>query len=264
MIEFEIKNFLRNNNKPISDFKLIEEYLKEKGLEEQNVEKYLNDFYVDDYPIQYKVGYEYFLNHKIFVDQEVLIPRMETEEVVYKLYNEIKKKYPRNSKLNILDLCTGSGAITIALFYLLKEDYELYLHASDISKTALKVAKHNFEFHNIKVKIIESDLFNEIDGEFDVIVSNPPYIPYDGELSKSVLKHEPHLALFADDNGLKIYKEIIKEAQVYLKDNFILCFEIGFNQGDEIVNYSKDNLQAKSYEFFTDLNNNERIVLIKG
>ncbi len=263
-IDFVIKDILKSNNKPISDFKLIKEYSLDNGFDELETLSFINEYISSNIPIQYLVGYEYFLLDKIFVNNNVLIPRMETEEVVYKLYEEIINKYDNGSKLKILDLCTGSGVITIALNTLLKDKYDLDLYASDISLDAIDVAKKNFSYHNIGVNVFVGDLFENINvNDFDVIISNPPYIPYSDRIDISVYDNEPHIALFADDDGLFIYKRIIDEMFLYLKDDFIVCFEIGYNQAKKIKEYVKDIKNINFYDYYKDLNGNDRIFIIR-
>ncbi len=263
-IDFVIKDLLKSNNKPISDFKLIKEFSLDNGFDDSKTLAFVNDYINDNIPIQYLVGYEYFLLDKIFVNSNVLIPRMETEEVVYKLYEEIINKYERGSNLKILDLCTGSGVITVALNTLLKDKYDLDLYASDISLEAIDVAKSNFSNHNIDVSVFVGDLFENINvNDFDVIISNPPYIPYTDNIDSSVYDNEPHLALFADDDGLLIYKKIIDEMFFYLKEDFIVCFEIGYDQGNKIKEYVKDKKNINFYDYYKDLNGNDRIFIIR-
>ncbi len=263
-LDFKVKDILIKNNKPISDFKLIKEYSLENNLTDEMVLSFVNEYIKTNTPIQYMVGYEYFLLDKIFVNNNVLIPRMETEEVVYKLYNEIISKYKKNKKLKILDLCTGSGVISIGLNTLLKNKYDLDLYASDISLDAIKIAKKNFDYHNMDVKVFVGDLFENINvKDFDIIVSNPPYIPISDKVDSSVYENEPHIALFASDDGLNIYKRIIDEMFLFLKKDFIVCFEIGYNQGNKIKEYIKNKKEINHYDYYKDLNGNDRIVIIK-
>lgn len=185
------------------------------------------------YPVQYLIGYVNFYGNNILVNKNVLIPRYETETLIEKTINYIKK-YNFN-KPNILDLCTGSGAIAITL----KKEIVCDMTISDISVKALKIAKQNLKYNNVSTKIIKSNLFNKINEMYDIIITNPPYVSKSEELSKEV-KKEPKKALYSDDNGMKHIKKIIKESNKYLKNKSILAIEIGSNQGKELITYAKE------------------------
>ncbi len=265
-LEYKIKNLLISYNKPVSDFKLIKLYKNENFLTDDEVIDFTSNYVKDDYPIQYLVGYEYFFNNKIIVNEDVLIPRMETEEVVLNLVNEIKKKYKPNSNIRLLDLCTGSGAIIIGINSLLKEQYNITYYASDISNKALEVAKKNFKMHNVEVKTYKSDLLNHFINNkniFNVIISNPPYIPFEGEVDKNVVKYEPHLALFAHNDGLKIYEDILTNVDRVLEKNCILCFEIGINQSKPITKMAKSYAFFENCDIIKDINGIERTILFR-
>ena len=158
-------------------------------------------------PVQYIVGNVDFYGYKINVNKNVLIPRFETEELVFKTINLIKKNL--NENIKVLDIGTGSGCISIALK---KEIPGLDITAVDISEDALVVAKNNALENNCEINFIKSDLFNNIDDKYDLIISNPPYISYDEQIMDIVKKNEPHLALYAKNNGLYFYEEIIKNS----------------------------------------------------
>lgn len=177
-----------------------------------------------EYPIQYLIGYVDFYGNKIKVNENVLIPRYETELLVEKTIKHAKNLF--NKKLNILDIGTGSGAISIAL----SKELDSSITACDISNEALSIAKLNSKENNCNIKFINSDIFENINDKFDIIISNPPYISEDEEIMNSVKKYEPNLALYADDNGLYFYKKIIEEAHNYLNNKFIIAFEIGWLQ----------------------------------
>lgn len=181
-----------------------------------------------EYPIQYLIGYVNFYGNKIKVNENVLIPRYETELLVEKTIKYAKTLF--NKKLNILDIGTGSGAISIAL----SKELDSSITACDISKEALSIAKLNSKENNCNIKFINSDIFENINDKFDIVISNPPYISEDEEIMNSVKKYEPHMALYADDNGLYFYKKIIEEAHNYLNNKFIIAFEIGWLQASSI------------------------------
>ena len=177
---------------------------------------------------QYIVGNVNFYGNIINVDKRVLIPRFETELLVEKTINYINKLF--NKKVNILDLCTGSGCIAISL----KKNVICDVTASDISDDALDVARDNIKNNNVVIKLIKSDLFNNINDKFDVIISNPPYIDYDEEIEKIVKDNEPHVALYASDNGLYFYDKILDNCKNKLNDKYLICFEIGYMQALKI------------------------------
>ena len=208
------------------------------------------------YPIQYLIGYVDFYGYKINVNENVLIPRYETEYLIEKLIKYSNNIF--NKKLNILDLCTGSGTIGIVL----NKELDCNITLSDISKDALEVAKNNCKLNNIEANIIESDLFDNIDDKFDIIVSNPPYIAYDGEIDDSVKLYEPNIALYADDNGLYFYKEILNNIKDYLNDKFIIAFEIGYDQGKYLKEYAKDIFSDSKIIVEKDLSNRDRFLFI--
>ena len=214
------------------------------------------DKLLKQYPIQYLIGYVNFYGYKICVNENVLIPRYETEFLVEKTINYAKKIF--NKRIDILDIGTGSGAISIAL----SKNIDSNITACDISKKALDVAKKNAKLNNVDIKFVESDLFNNIVGNFDIIISNPPYIAYDEEIMDSVKKYEPHEALFASDNGLYFYKEIIKKAKNYLNKKFIMAFEIGYTQTKDIVDYAKEYFSESKIIVEKDLSNKDRYLFI--
>ncbi len=186
-------------------------------------------------PVQYIVGDVNFYGNILKVNKNVLIPRPETEELVEKTQELIKDIF-KDTNIDILDIGTGSGCIPITLKKLLPNSN---VSACDISSEALEVAKSNAISNNVTINYIESDVFSNINNKYDVIISNPPYIRNDEEIMDIVKNNEPHLALYAEDNGLYFYKRIIKESKEYLKDKFIMAFEIGETQAEDIINIAK-------------------------
>lgn len=179
-------------------------------------------------PIQYIIGNVDFYGNTIFVNQSVLIPRFETELLVEKSVGYIQKLFDR--EVSIIDIGTGSGCIAISLSKLVK----CKMNAVDISEDALEVAKKNAKYNDVEIDFQYSDVFSNVDGVYDVIISNPPYIRYDEEIMDIVRDNEPDIALYALDNGLYYYKEILSNCSKYLKSKFLICFEIGYEQGDEV------------------------------
>ena len=214
-------------------------------------------------PLQYITNKQQFMNLEFYVDENVLIPQPDTEilvESVLEICNNIKE----NTKIKILDLCTGSGAIAIALNYELnKRNINTEIIASDISDNALRVAKKNNVKNNTKVKFIHSDLFENIkDNDFDIIVSNPPYIKKDviPTLSKQV-RNEPIIALDGGDDGLDFYKKIIEQARKYIKNEGYLCLEIGYDQKIEVLTILNQFEEYRKTKTIKDLSNNDRCII---
>ncbi|MED9978866.1 MAG: peptide chain release factor N(5)-glutamine methyltransferase [Bacilli bacterium] len=210
----------------MNDIEYLRKYLKDKDLDTALKEL------ESGIPVQYIVGNTNFYGYDFKVNRNTLIPRFETELLVEKTYNYIKKYFNKDN-IKILDIGTGSGCIAITLNKLLNS---CDITGIDISSEALEVAKENNISNNTNVKFIESDIFSNVSDKYDVIISNPPYISYDDiEVMDIVKNNEPHLALYAKDNGLYFYDKIIKDSSKYLNDKFIMAFEIGYKQGRDIT-----------------------------
>lgn len=211
-------------------------------------------------PIQHITNRQEFMKMTFFVDENVLIPRPDTEILVEEVIKIAKKI---NAK-KILDLCTGSGAIAISLAkYIDKSN----ITAVDISDKALNVAKLNAKNNEVEDRItfVESDLFENLKKEkYDIIVSNPPYIKKEvlKKLDKEVQK-EPKLALDGGYDGLDFYRKIIKNADEYLKFNGYLCFEIGYDQKEDVENLLKEQEKYANITCKKDLCDNDRVVTAK-
>lgn len=182
-------------------------------------------------PLQYLLGTQEFMGYTFKVTPDVLIPRADTETVLEEVMAQMGSGTLTN--LKILDLCTGSGCIAISLALLLKPEVCV---GTDISEKALKIAKANGENLAPMVKFIQSDLFENVTGTYDLIISNPPYIKTEEckKLMPEVKDHEPMLALDGKEDGLYFYREIIKDAEKYLNPNGMLAFEIGYDQGEAV------------------------------
>lgn len=188
------------------------------------------DKFIQGQPAQYIVGETYFYGNRFKVDSRVLIPRPETEELVEWLL----KDYAHVDNLKVLDLGTGSGAIAVSLK---KEKPNWNITASDISSDALEVAKINNDANKTDVKFVLSDLFENVNDDFDVIISNPPYVADDEikYMDESVLKYEPKQALFAKNNGLMMYQKIAKYIRMRAGERHgALYLEIGFKQSHDV------------------------------
>ena len=210
-------------------------------------------------PLSHLAGFEYFYDRKFKVTKDVLSPRMETEELIYKVIEYIKSINKNNIK--ILDLCTGSGIIGITLRKEL-EFKSLEVVASDISEEALKVAKENAIMNEAEVKFIQSDIFENINEKFDIIVSNPPYIAYNDKITMedNVLNYDPHLALFAEEDGMYFYREIVENAKEYLEEDGIVFFEIGYDQREKILKLANEN--GFKAEVYKDINGRDRMAIL--
>ena len=219
------------------------------------IEKHIKE----DVPLSHLVGFEYFYDRKFKVTKDVLSPRMETEELIYKVIEYVKASSKNNFK--ILDLCTGSGIIAITLKKELSQ-FSIDVVASDISEEAIKVAKENAQSHDATTKFIQSDIFKNIADKFDIIVSNPPYIDRKDEVTMqdNVLKYDPHLALFAEEEGMYFYRKIIEQANDYLNENGVIFFEIGYDQKDKIIKLA--DLNGYSAEVYKDINGRDRMAFL--
>lgn len=175
-------------------------------------------------PVQYIIGNVDFFGYEFLVNEDVLIPRFETEGLVEKTIGYIQKMCFKN--FSIADLGTGSGCIGITL----NLEIGAYVSCFDISPKAIEIARYNAKNLGSNAEFFEFDILNKISGKYDVIISNPPYIAYDGEVDKIVVDNEPHLALFADNDGLIFYEKIMSYAQSVLNEKFLIAFEIGCDQ----------------------------------
>ncbi len=203
----------------------------EKQVDEETVLKYKKvlKYKREGMPIQYALNNACFYGYDFYVSEDVLIPRFETEELVYNTIIYLKKYF--NSP-KVLDLCSGSGCIGITLK---KECPDISIDFVDISTKALDVLKKNLKGHQVDGKVIESDLFANIHDKYDIIVSNPPYVADSDKVDEIVQKYEPSLALYAGNNGLEMYERILKDASKYLKDKFLIAFEIGSTQARDVI-----------------------------
>ncbi|MDO4963699.1 MAG: peptide chain release factor N(5)-glutamine methyltransferase [bacterium] len=227
------------------------EYLKKyyKGNIEDAVKRLNNGE-----PVQYIVGDVDFYGNIIKVDKRVLIPRRETEELVEKTL-----KYLDNTNLDIVDLGTGSGCIAITLKKMLPN---INMDAVDISRDAISLAIENTKLNNVDINFYLGDMLNPLNKKYDCIISNPPYISYDEEVMDIVKNNEPNIALYADNSGLYFYEEILKNCKNFLKDKFIIAFEIGYNQGDRIVNLAHKYLDNVDVKIEKDLQGFDRFCFI--
>ena len=232
------------------------EYLKKYLHKEDNLDEAIKRLEQGE-PVQYIVGDVDFYGNIIKVNKNVLIPRRETEELVEKTTAYIKKYL--NTNIKVLDIGTGSGCIPIALKKLIPE---LNISAVDISEKALEVATENAKSNNAEITFIKSDVFENINEKYDCIISNPPYIRNDEKIMDIVKNNEPHIALFAEDNGLYFYKKIINESDKYLNKKFIIAFEIGEEQGNDIIDIAKEKYPNAKILLEKDMQHLDRFIFI--
>ena len=253
--DFRNKFFILTEKK----LNLSKEVILSHGDNEIDVDKYemlepYLDKIIEGIPVQYLVNEQEFYGLKFFVNENVLIPQPDTEIIVEEALNII------SDGDRVLDLCTGSGVIGVTI----ANKKNVNVVASDISKKALEVAKINADnLGDSKVTLVESNLFENIDGKFNVIVSNPPYIKKDviKTLSKEV-QNEPIIALDGGIDGLDFYKKIVEEAINYLEDGGYLLLEIGYDQKEEVLNLviNKNYIDIRVRK---DLSNNDRVVIMQ-
>ena len=235
------------------------EYILIHGNEEFPLDK-LDEYFekieraANGEPVQYITNSQEFFGMNFYVDENVLIPQPDTEILVEETIKIIRKE---DKNLKILDLCTGSGAIAISL----AKENKVKVIASDISKKALEVAKKNCVMNNADVDLIESDLYEKINDEFDIIVSNPPYIATDviNTLSSEV-KSEPQIALDGGKDGLDFYRKIAKESKKHLCTNGYLIVEIGYDQKESVMKILKEEGYINTY-CIKDLGQNDRVII---
>lgn len=230
-------------------------------LDDTDVEKYniLIGELVQGKPLQYIINHQEFMKLNFYVDENVLIPRADTEILVEEVIKICKRNI--NKTHEILDLCAGSGAIGISIA---KYVENVKILESDISTKALEIAKYNSNKNNVykKLEFIHTDMFNNIQNKFDIIVSNPPYIKTNiiKTLDKEV-QNEPHIALDGGKDGLHFYRIIIDNAYKYLKPNGYICLEIGYDQKEDVIKLLKESNKYINIISKRDLYGNDRIVI---
>ena len=231
--------------------------LQQEVTEEER--QFVEDIYrklANHIPAQYIIGHAEFFGMQLKVDERVLIPRPETEELVELTLAENPKV-----NLKVLDIGTGSGAIALALA---KNRPDWTITAADISQDALDLAMENANNQGLTLFFIKSNCFSEISSKYDIIVSNPPYISRvdEAEVGLNVLHSEPHVALFADEDGLAIYRRIAEESKDYLNDGGKIYLEIGYKQGQSVPALFKENFPEKRVRTLKDQFGQDRMVVI--
>lgn len=245
-------------------------------LDDKTCEEYfrLVDIRAAGMPLQYITGIQEFMGLNFKVNEHVLIPRQDTETLVETAIEEIKKRRIPAGGLRVLDLCTGSGAIAVSLAHHLKH-INLKITASDISAEAVKTAKENSALNNAsrQIQFIEGDLFDPFPKNrkgrgkkpFDLIVSNPPYIPRDElqTLMREVREHEPMLALDGGADGIDFYVRILKEAYLYLRKGGLLLLEIGHDQAQVVSALAEAAGAYRPAQIIKDLAGHDRIARLE-
>ena len=212
-------------------------------------------------PMNYVLGYSYFYGYRFIVNDGVLIPRPETEELVGLILSKYDE-YFNDQPVDLCDVGTGSGAIAIALK---KEEDRLNVYASDISEDALKVARLNAQNNNAQVEFFQGSMlepFIERDIKVDILVSNPPYIKTVETIEASVYDYEPHVALFGGEDGLKFYREILQNAHKVLKPKGFIFFEMGYDLKDSLSALAKEYYPESRIEVYKDINGKDRMMMI--
>ena len=249
-----LSDLLGINSLQLYDYldKEVSEDIKDKYFEKIELLK-------EDKPVQYVIGNVNFYGLTFKVNENVLIPRFETEELVENTIRLIREKFPEKKNLKIIDLGCGSGAIGLTLKHFLP-DADITL--LDISERALEVAKENVSNLGLDVNFVLGDMLEEVNDKFDVIISNPPYIETNEEIDKIVLDNEPALALFGGDDGLDLYRKILSNCKKNLNDEFIIAFEIGYSQESRIIELAYKNLENITAYGKKDLSGRDRMVFI--
>jgi release factor glutamine methyltransferase len=224
------------------------------------IERYLtllDKYLINHIPIQHLIGHAYFFGYPFNVNQDVLIPRSETEQLVEHILMYYDT-YFQNQKVEVLDLGTGSGCIGLTLAL---EEKNMQVTISDISDKALEVARSNSDKLNAKAKIVLSDLFDDIKPSFDIIVSNPPYIP-DDEVVEEIVSKEPSVALYGGKLGTDFYDKILKQAKSHIKEKALIAFEHGYQQRSLIYEYAKTHFPQAIIIQKKDLQGKDRFTFI--
>lgn len=218
-------------------------------------EKYLHE----NKPIQYLIGTSCFYGYDFIVNENVLIPRFETEELVENILYKYDEHFG-GKKVEVCDLATGSGCIAITLA---KEEPNMHVVATDISKEALEVAKLNNQKFDANVKFLQGDMLTPLKGKkFDIFVSNPPYIPENEDVDSLVKDNEPNLALFGGDDGMKFYRIILQGLRPLLNKKALVAFEHGYDKKEEMLALCKKYFPECKAECIKDLEGKDRMTFI--
>lgn len=254
-----IKSLLMDDGK-FSDFpnliKHFDDEIKDLAKVESNIERVSNGE-----PLQYVLGYAYFVNSNYIVSPDVLIPRQETEELAVSVLKMIVKMFGKDPQIKIVDIGTGSGILGI---YLKEYFPKSTVICTDISEKSLKITEKNAKLHNVKIDLRQGDMLDPIkdEKEVSVIVSNPPYIGSPDTVDPQTLKYEPHLALFAKPKT-KYYEIMMSLIDSFvLSDKFLMAFEIGEDMEKELTHYIEKHYKGIMYKFEKDIYGKTRFLYI--
>ncbi|MGE7603855.1 peptide chain release factor N(5)-glutamine methyltransferase [Peribacillus sp. NPDC097675] len=268
-------SFLMDNNRDANAGELLlQHYLKQTrsqllaNLHDELSPEDLEQFkagvtqHIKGRPIQYIMGSEEFYGRTFLVNEEVLIPRPETEELIYHTVRKLPSIFKGNQKLYLADIGTGSGAIAITMKL---EEPGLEVTATDIADPSLEVARKNAELLGADVQFIQGDLllpFIQGKRKVDILLSNPPYIPNDDEkmMSTVVTDHEPHRALFAGADGLDFYRRFMEQLPQVLQVPGLIGFEVGVGQGKAVAELLKETFVHAEVSIENDINGKDRMV----
>jgi len=227
--------------------------------EQQEKFKELIEEHASGRPVQYCIGSEEFYGRSFIVDESVLIPRPETEELVLGTINRMNKIF-KNQNLKLADIGTGSGAIALSMKL---ECPELTVVATDLSEAALSTAQKNAQRLSADIDFRLGDLTKPLSGEkFDIVLSNPPYIAFDEakEMSNTVLEHEPHSALFAEEDGLILYRKLAEQLPPLMNKPALIGLEIGYTQGEQVAQFFKNSFPQATVSIEKDINGKPRMI----
>lgn len=231
----------------------------EKRIPEEKVELLKREIKAleENTPLQYVLGNVNFYGNKFYVDERVLIPRFETEELVENTIKYINRFF--TEPVDIIDLGCGSGVIGLTLE---KKVSTKTVDLVDISQSALEVAQKNCGNLNSKANIIQSDMFSAVNKKYDVIISNPPYIKTNEEIEDIVKENEPSIALYAGEDGLDCYKKILENIKEHIKEKCLIAFEIGMRQAKDIQKLVNKYLPDSKTEVKKDMSGKDRMFFI--
>ncbi|MFE0504186.1 peptide chain release factor N(5)-glutamine methyltransferase [Peribacillus butanolivorans] len=268
-------SFLKENDRDANAGEiLLQHYLKQTRsqllanlhyeLSKEELEQFKSavGLHVDGTPVQYITGSEEFYGRTFLVNEEVLIPRPETEELIYYTLRKLPNIFTKGKKLSLADIGTGSGAIAITMKL---EETDLLVTATDIAEPSLEVARKNAKLLEAEVQFVQGDLlqpFIKQNNQVDILLSNPPYIPNDDQKSMSVVvtDHEPHRALFAGVDGLDFYRRFMEQLPLVMKVPGLIGFEVGTGQGQAVAGLLKRTFPAAEVSIENDINKKDRMV----
>ena len=213
-------------------------------------------------PLGHVLGFEWFYGYRFKVNEDVLIPRPETEELVAYILAAYDEYFKDTLNVTAVDVGTGSGAIAVALK---KEEPNIHILASDISEKACRIAKQNAQDNDAVVEVLCGDMLEpliERNIKVDILISNSPYIPSDEAMEDSVVNYEPHVALFGGEDGLKFYRIIFEHAKKVLKDKAMMAFEMGYNQKEALSAEARKYFPDAKIEVIKDMSGKNRMLFI--